>query len=625
MVIEIEQTAADLFDDAGKTGAMLKQVDWAQTTFDSVGRWSQSLRTAVQICMSAPSPMAIWWTAADSDRPATNSAVTSSDLICNDAYHFSLGLTDFTQRRHLPQFSQTAFGILSAVKTVLATGQAARSDYQLRVLSPFSEQTISEQTSEDLKPELQPTAEDERRCFKLSYSPLYDCAGIVKGVFATAIETTAQKRAELIQDRMQAEVRQCEVVIEQVKEQSAEIAQRQISGILENISDAFIAFDRDWRYTFVNKKAAQLLHQDVQSLVGQPVCQDDFPNRVGTVTFTELHRAMTNNVPVVFEEYNASFDTWFEVHGYPSAEGLAIYFQDVSDRKRIETDREQRLVEAQKARKEAEAASRLKDEFLSVVSHELRSPLNPILGCAKLLKRDGLTPERRQQALSSIERNAQIQAQLVNDLLDVSRILRGELSLNICPVPVVPAIEAAIKKVSTDANRKNISIATHYNAQVNYVLADPGRLQQVVWNLLSNAVKFTPRSGRVDIYIEQIANQMKISVVDTGKGIKQSFLPYVFDRFRQEDSAITRRFGGLGLGLSIVRHLVELQQGSVEASSLGEGQGATFSVYLPLSGAPEKADRNTASKYMLNRTSARTSNTTSPKASSRVQVQPLSS
>ena len=255
---------------------------------------------------------------------------------------------------------------------------------------------------------------------------------------------------------------------------------------------------------------------------------------------------------------------------------------DITDRKQAEAEREQLLAREQAAREAAEAASHIKDEFLAVVSHELRSPLNPILGWSKLLRSRQLDAQKTDRALEVIERNAQMQAQLINDLLDVSRILRGKLSLDTNPVDLVVTIQAAMETVRLAAEAKSIQIHTQFEPDVGQVAGDGGRLQQVIWNLLTNAVKFTSPGGRVDIRLERIDSQAQITVTDTGKGIPSDFLPYVFEQFRQESAATTRRFGGLGLGLAIVRYLVELHGGTIQADSPGEGQGATFTVKLPL-------------------------------------------
>jgi len=229
-------------------------------------------------------------------------------------------------------------------------------------------------------------------------------------------------------------------------------------------------------------------------------------------------------------------------------------------------------------------ANRIKDEFLAVLSHELRSPLNPILGWSKLLQTGKLDAAKTAQALATIERNARLQSELIEDLLDVSKILQGKLSLNMRPVDLALTVESAIETVNLASVAKSIDIRTVLDPQVGQILGDSGRLQQIVWNLVSNAVKFTSAGGRVEVNLTRVGNQAQITVADTGIGIAREFLPYVFDYFRQKDGATTRKFGGLGLGLAIVRHLVELHGGTVVADSPGEGLGATFTVRLPLSG-----------------------------------------
>ncbi|AUT00826.1 ATPase [Nostoc sp. CENA543] len=255
---------------------------------------------------------------------------------------------------------------------------------------------------------------------------------------------------------------------------------------------------------------------------------------------------------------------------------------DIHDQKLAIEERADAWEKERKARIELEQANRMKDDFLAIVSHELRSPLNPILGWAKLLKTRKLDQIKTKQALEVIERNAKLQARLIEDLLDVSRILRGKLSLNTCTVDLVNTIEAALETVRLAAEAKSIDIYTELATNECKVEGDPNRLQQVVWNLLTNAVKFTPEGGRVEVRLEKIGAWAQIQVSDTGKGITPDFLPYVFERFRQADEGTTRKFGGLGLGLAIVRHLVELHGGSVQVTSPGEGLGATFSVKLPL-------------------------------------------
>jgi PAS domain S-box-containing protein len=246
--------------------------------------------------------------------------------------------------------------------------------------------------------------------------------------------------------------------------------------------------------------------------------------------------------------------------------------------------------EARTARAEAEAASRAKDEFLAVLSHELRTPLNAIVGWARMLRSSRLAPDKVTQAVDAIDRNAAAQVQLIEDLLDISRIVSGRLRVDVRPVKLAPVLAAAVDAVRPTAQRKGIAIVTAGPDVPDVVNADPGRLQQVVWNLLSNAVKFTPAGGNVTLTAEVHGDGVRISVSDTGIGIEPAALPHVFDRFHQADSSTTRQHGGLGLGLALVKHLVELHGGTVSAQSNGRDQGATFTITLPgalAAGAPD--------------------------------------
>lgn len=241
-----------------------------------------------------------------------------------------------------------------------------------------------------------------------------------------------------------------------------------------------------------------------------------------------------------------------------------------------------RLYEAErKARREAQAANRAKDEFLSVVSHEIRTPLNAMLGWAQILAGRPAEPEALQKGLNVIVRNAKAQARIIEDILDVSRIITGKLRLELRPLEVVQVVRAAVEVVRPAAEARHIDVELSVGDGL-VVSGDPDRLQQVVWNLLSNAIKFTPREGRVRVLVRPVGSSVEIAVIDSGKGISREFLPYVFDRFRQADSSMSRGHGGLGLGLAIVRYIVEMHGGTVEAESAGEGQGATFRVMLPV-------------------------------------------
>jgi signal transduction histidine kinase len=248
----------------------------------------------------------------------------------------------------------------------------------------------------------------------------------------------------------------------------------------------------------------------------------------------------------------------------------------------VAIDNAQLYRQAQEARAVAEAASRSKDEFLATVSHELRTPLNAVLGWAQILQISD-DPEKLRRGLGIILRNAKLQTQLIDDLLDVSRIISGKMRLDVRTVDLPLVVDAAVEAIRPAAEAKQIRLARLLDPQAGPVAGDAERLQQVVWNLLSNAVKFTPRGGRAEVRLERVGSQVEIVVADTGMGIGAEFLPQVFDRFRQLDSSTTRKHGGLGLGLAIVRHLTELHGGTVEAQSPGEGQGTTFVVRLPVS------------------------------------------
>ncbi|NQE36555.1 response regulator [Microcoleus asticus] len=262
--------------------------------------------------------------------------------------------------------------------------------------------------------------------------------------------------------------------------------------------------------------------------------------------------------------------------------------RDVTDRKQAEEERG-RLIREQVARQEAERANQMKDEFLAILSHELRTPLNAILGWSRLLRAKKFDGETIDKALETIERNAKSQAQLIEDILDVSRILRGKLNLNKHPIRLESVIELAIDSLRPLAEEKSILLELTYSPNVGEVIGDFDRLQQIVWNLLSNSLKFTPQDGKVEVRLESVGDEAQIQIIDSGIGIDPDFLPYVFDRFRQADSSTTRSYGGLGLGLAIVRHLVEQHGGKVDAEN-NPGEGAKFTVALPLAQRNPRAE-----------------------------------
>jgi PAS domain S-box-containing protein len=505
-----------------------------------------------------------------------------------------------------------------------------------------------------------------------------------------------------ISDRVshEAERERSSAILRQSEEQSR--------NILESINDAFFAVDENWRFTYVNQIAYTLLDRKPGDLIGK-IFWSEFPG-VNDSEFEQLHRrAMSDRVAGSVTAFYPDHQRWYEVHSYPAAKGVTMYFRNVTDQIQAQaalqqttaelerqlqkfnavmssvpdfiymfdlsgrfidvnkplldlwqktsaeaigknffeldypvdlavklhlqiqeviqtrqplkdempfttsafgtrayeyifvpifdangavemvagvtrdiTDRKKLLQREQAAREAAETANRIKDEFLAVLSHELRSPLNPILGWSKLLQQGKLDAAKTKTALATIERNAQLQSQLIEDLLDISRILRGKLSLNVMPVELSKVILAALETVRLAAEAKSLQIQTTFSPDVVTVIGDAGRLQQVVWNLLSNAVKFTFQGGQITVTLTQTGTDAQLQVTDTGKGINADFLPYVFEHFRQEDGATTRKFGGLGLGLAIARQIAELHGGRIWVESPGEDRGATFTVQIPL-------------------------------------------
>ncbi|MBX9256155.1 MASE1 domain-containing protein [Desmonostoc muscorum CCALA 125] len=397
-----------------------------------------------------------------------------------------------------------------------------------------------------------------------------------------------QARAELSEQLIQLNesLAQTNTSLEKSHQEKDELLKREqalrnsLSNILSSMTDAFIAVNRDWEITYANRQAAKIHNLASADLIGKNYWEQ-WTGARGTEFEREYQRSLCENIPVHFQALYAPWDMWLEIHAYPAEDGLGIFFRDITERKQVEQEREYLLMREQIARSEAEKANRLKDEFLAVLSHELRTPLNPILGWATLLKKNNLEEATKIRGIETIERNAKLQIQLIEDLLDVSRIQQGKMTLNIQPVNLANTIEEAKETVRLAIEAKNISLETVLNHNIGMVAGDAGRLQQIIWNLLSNAVKFTPSAGKIKIILEQVNSYAQVQVQDNGKGISPEFLPYVFDYFRQADGTTTRQFGGLGLGLAIVKHLTELHGGTVKVNSAGEGMGATFTVRLP--------------------------------------------
>lgn len=366
-----------------------------------------------------------------------------------------------------------------------------------------------------------------------------------------------------------------------------------VVGILDSTLDAFFELDRDFNIVMVNRNHEIVSKVSREDSVGRNLF-DVFPSPPDSQYRLNYRRAVEEGIPGEFVEYYPPLDLWTEVRAWPTpAGGVAVFYRDIGARKRLEVEREAAFATEQRARRDAEearalaeSANKMKDEFLSTVSHELRTPLNAILGWATMLQSGMLDAGRRETAIETIERNAHAQVRLIDDLLDLARILQGKFQLAVGPVEAVRLVEAALESVRPAAEAKGIRVQCALDSHAT-IVGDAERLQQVAWNLLSNAIKFTPRGGRVHVTLRREPSYVELAVCDTGQGIAPEFLPHVFEPFRQQDGGMSRRVGGLGLGMSIVRSLVELHGGTATVSSEGVGKGTLVVVRLPT--APVRA------------------------------------
>ncbi|TBR58306.1 hybrid sensor histidine kinase/response regulator [Westiellopsis prolifica IICB1] len=347
----------------------------------------------------------------------------------------------------------------------------------------------------------------------------------------------------------------------------------------------------DFRIDYVNAAACENHQFTQEEQLGKRLCEL-MPIHQTSGLFTEYSRVVETGESLVKEllledgghggHGGHGGQRAYDIRAVKFGDGVVVTWRDTTERRQVEEERKQLIRQEQAAREEAEKANRLKDEFLAVVSHELRTPLNSMLGWAQILRNRQLNEAIATKALETIERNARQQKKLIEDILDVSMIIQNKLRLELQPLYLVPIVHAAIEDIQPQAQAKSIKIESMLSPFISPVMGDAERLQQIVCNLLSNAIKFTPPNGQVQIWLQQIDSLAQITVTDTGQGISCDFLPYVFDRFRQADGTTTRKYGGLGLGLAIVHHLVELHHGHVYATSEGIGQGATFTVQLPI-------------------------------------------
>jgi PAS domain S-box-containing protein len=364
-----------------------------------------------------------------------------------------------------------------------------------------------------------------------------------------------------------------------------------VRSILDKTLDAVIALDGAGLVTFWNPQAEQTFGIAREKAIGRELGGLILPEAGRGVLAALLARLTAEgdaNLRVEVEARRAdgtSFPLELSITAIPDGGDFTFsaFARDITQRKQDDRERERLLTEAERARTQAETASRVKDEFLSMLSHELRTPLTAIVGWTYLLRGGRLDEATARRGLDAIERNAAAQAQVISDILDLSRMVGAKFRLNVRPVQLAPVAAAAIDPLIPAATAKSLKLQTVLDPGAGLVAGDPDRLRQVVWNLVSNAVKFTPRGGRVTVRVERNPPAgVRLVVEDTGEGISADFLPHVFERFQQGDSSNTRSHGGLGLGLAVARHVVELHGGTIEARSEGEGKGAAFTVVLPL-------------------------------------------
>jgi PAS domain S-box-containing protein len=384
----------------------------------------------------------------------------------------------------------------------------------------------------------------------------------------------------------------------------SDLITRRLAAIVDGSDDAIIGKDLNSIITSWNQGAERIFGYSAEEMIGTSIMRLIPPERQGEeeeiLSCLKRGERFEHFETVRTTKEGRQLHVSLTISPIKDANGRVVgaskIARDITDRKLSEealrkaqkvaetadADR-QRLLESERAaRSEAERASYMKDEFLATLSHELRTPLNAVLGWATTLRARHFSSEKLEQGLETIERNARVQAQIIEDLLDMSRIISGKVRLDVQRVDLPAVVAEAIDTVRATASAKGVRLQTIIDPLNAPVTGDPNRLQQVFWNLLSNAIKFTPKGGRVQVLLERVDSHLEVSIIDTGEGIAPEFLPYIFDRFQQADASTTRRHGGLGLGLAIVKQLVELHGGSVRVKSSGTGKGATFIVSLPM-------------------------------------------
>jgi len=413
----------------------------------------------------------------------------------------------------------------------------------------------------------------ETGVFESRYTPLLDEQNNVTGVIAVIGDISVRKQAEEATRRLEFHVESSPLAVVEwdtdfrVSRWSAS-AERLFGWKAEDVLGKHV---NEWRFVFTDDVDAVALvtNRQREGVEVQGITRNRNYTREGSILYCEWYNSVLRD----------------ERGKLVSVLSLVL---DVTARQSAEEERAASLVRERDARQHAEEADRLKDEFLATLSHELRTPLTSILGWASMIRNGEVEGSNAARAIETIERNARSQARLIDDLLDVSRIITGNLRLDLHPLNLAPIVDTALDALRPTADAKGMKLQTRFVPGQCLVKGDPNRLRQVIWNLLSNAIKFTPRHGSVSIDLTCVESTARLTVSDTGDGISPEFLPYVFDRFRQAEGSISRKQGGLGLGLAVARHLVELHGGTIRAESDGIGKGAVFTVDLPL--AQERRD-----------------------------------
>ena len=424
--------------------------------------------------------------------------------------------------------------------------------------------------------------------------PIKDAGGRVTVVVPTGMDITERVRAEenRLQRKSSADLEEANARLRREIEarKASSIVEARLGAIIESSDDAIVSKTLDGIITSWNAGAEALFGYTAAEAVGKSILLIVPPERHGEeadilrrlrkgerINHFETQRLAKDGRRV---EISLSVSPVRDSTG--TIVGASKIARDITDKKRIEREREHLLDAERNARAEAQRVNQLKDEFLATLSHELRTPLNAIMGWAQLMGLGSMNEDEMREAGRAIERNARTQKQLIEDLLDMSRIISGKLRLDVQQLEPVSVVETAIETIRPSAAVKEIRIEKILDPLAGPISGDPARLQQVVWNLLSNAVKFTPKGGKIQVRLERVNSHIEVSVSDTGQGIDPDFLPHLFERFRQADASTTRKHGGLGIGLAIVKEIVELHGGTVRAKSAGAGKGAVFVVILPI-------------------------------------------